>query len=300
MHHNSIHGAFHIGNQPLAGHQRGVHAQFNALGYASFFTPFGNAQQFDAVAQLLGVFDVDRCQLGNAFHVGFVELHGDAESDCVHDGGLVCSVDAFDVEGGVGLGIAQALGLFEHHVKVQPFVAHFAQNEVCCAVDNACQPLDAVGCKPFAQCLDDGNAPGHGSLEGHHHAFLLRSFKNFGAVHGQQRLVGRHHVLAIFNGFEHQVFGNGVAANQLDHHIHIGAGNGGKGVVHHLNTVTHNAAGVVHIAVCHHGNFNAAPRARLDLGLVALQDFEYTAANSANTHQGDFERFHALTSVGSE
>ena len=185
MHHNGIHGAFYIGNQPLAGHQCGVHAQLYALRVAGFFAPFGNAQQLDAVAQMLGVFDVGGRELGDALHIGLVKLHRNAESNGAHDGGLVGGVHAFDVKRRVGLGIAQALGLFEHHVKVQPFVAHLAQNEIGGAVDDAGQPLDAVGRQALAQCLDDGDAAGHGRLKRHHHAFLLCGLKNFGAVHGQ-------------------------------------------------------------------------------------------------------------------
>ncbi|KAF5293037.1 hypothetical protein FQA39_LY19380 [Lamprigera yunnana] len=99
-----------------------------------------------------------------AFDIGFVELHGDAEGDGAHQGDFVRGVHAFDVEGGVGLGIAQALGFFEHHVKVQALVAHFGQDEVGGAVDDAGDPLDLVGRQPLAQRFDDGDATGHRRL----------------------------------------------------------------------------------------------------------------------------------------
>jgi hypothetical protein len=132
--------------------------------------PARDAQQLDAVAQLLGVLDVGGGQLGDAFDVGLVELHRDAEGDGAHQRGLVRGVHAFDVEGRVGLGIAQALRLLQHHVEVQALVAHLGQDEVGGAVDDAGDPLDAVGRQALAQRLDDGDAAGHRGLEGHHHA----------------------------------------------------------------------------------------------------------------------------------
>ena len=53
-----------------------MHAQLDA-----FRRALGDAQQLDAVAELLGVADVGRLQLGDAFDVGLVELHRDAEGD---------------------------------------------------------------------------------------------------------------------------------------------------------------------------------------------------------------------------
>ncbi len=46
-----------------------------------FVGALGDAQQLDAVAQLLGVLDVGSAQFGDAFNVGLVELHRNAESD---------------------------------------------------------------------------------------------------------------------------------------------------------------------------------------------------------------------------
>lgn len=75
---------------------------------------------FDAVAQLLGVLDVGGGQLGNAFHIGLVKLHRNAKGNRAHQGRLVRGVHAFDVKGGVGLGIAQTLGFLQNNVKVRP------------------------------------------------------------------------------------------------------------------------------------------------------------------------------------
>eukprot|EP00825_Cyclidium_porcatum_P047858 TRINITY_DN7862_c0_g1_i2.p2 TRINITY_DN7862_c0_g1~~TRINITY_DN7862_c0_g1_i2.p2 ORF type:complete len:142 (+),score=38.06 TRINITY_DN7862_c0_g1_i2:100-525(+) len=47
-------------------------------------------------------------------------------------------------------------------------------------------------------------------------ALLLRSRENLGAMHGEQRLVGRHHVLAIGDGLHDHFLGHAVAADQLN------------------------------------------------------------------------------------
>jgi hypothetical protein len=147
----------------------------------------------------------------------------------------VRGVHAFDVEGRVGLGVAQALRLFQHHVEVQPLVAHLGQDEVGGAVDDAGDPLDAVGRQALAQRLDDRDAAGHGGLEGHHHALGVRG-EDLGAMHGQQRLVGGDHVLAGGNGFHHQRAGDAVAADQLDDDVDVGVGDDGARVADHLTS----------------------------------------------------------------
>jgi hypothetical protein len=143
----------------------------------------------------------------------------------------VGGVDAFDVEGRVGFGIAQRLRFLQHLGEGQALVAHLGKDEVGGAVDDAGQPLDAVGREAFAQRLDDGDAAGNGGFEGDHHALLLRGGEDLIAMHGQQRLVGGDHVLAVFDGLEHQLLGHAVAADQFDDDVDLGVGDDGEGVV---------------------------------------------------------------------
>ena len=76
------------------------------------------AEQLDAVAELLGVGDVGRLQLGDALDVRLGELHRHAERDRADDRRLVRGVDAVDVEGRVGLGVAEPLRLGERGGEV--------------------------------------------------------------------------------------------------------------------------------------------------------------------------------------
>ena len=208
LNHDRVHGAFHVGNQTLGWHQTRMHAQFNA-----FVSSLGHAQQLDAVTQLLGVLNVNSAQLGDAFDIGFIELHGNAKSNGTHQGDLVGSVHAFDVESRIRFRITQALGFFEHHAEIQTFVTHFRQDEVGRAIDDASHPLDAVGGQALAQSFDDRDTPSDSCLKGHHHTLGLCRGENFSAVNSQQGLVGRDHVFTGCNCLQHQCLGNTVTTN---------------------------------------------------------------------------------------
>jgi len=243
---------------------------------------------------LLCVADVHRLQRGDAFDMRLVKLHRHAKGDCRHDGGLVCGVDAFDVKGGVAFGIAERLGLLQRDSKVQALAAHFADDEIGSAVDDAGDPFDAVGGQALAQRLDDGNAAGHRGFKSHHHAALAGCGKDFRAVHGQQRLVGGDHVLAGSNGLQHQAARNAGAANQLDDDVDGRVADDLARIGHHGSGIAHHFARSGHVAPRHGLDDDFTPGAALDLGLVALQDVEHAAADNTKAHQAHLNRFHAL------
>jgi hypothetical protein len=166
------------------------------------------------------------------------------------------------------------------------------QDEVGGAVDDAGDPLDAVGRQPLAQRLDDRDATGHRRLEADHHALGTRRGKDLGAVHRQQRLVGRDHMLAGGNGFHHQGLGDAVAADQLDDDVDVGVGNDGAAVGHHLHVGADDAAGALGVQVGHHGDLDAAAGAAADLCLVAGQHLEGAAADGADAEQADLDGLH--------
>ena len=53
-----VHHAFHIGDQTARRNQRRMHAQLDAVGHA-----FGDAQQLDAITELLGILNIFARQL---------------------------------------------------------------------------------------------------------------------------------------------------------------------------------------------------------------------------------------------
>ena len=157
-----------------------MHTQLNAGGSA-----LRNTQELDAITQLFGIAYVLRFKLGNAFHIGFVKLHRHAKGNRRHDGGFVRSVNALNIKRWVCLCITQSLRLFEHITKCQTFVAHFRQDEVRRAIDDARHPMNAIGTQTFAQCFDDRYATCNGRFKRHHHTFFMRSSKYLCAVHCQ-------------------------------------------------------------------------------------------------------------------
>jgi hypothetical protein len=230
--------------------------------------------------------------MGNAFHIGLVKLHPNAKSNGRHQGGFVRGIHAFDVESGVGLCITQCLGLLQHSVKRQAFVAHLRQNEVGRAIDDAGNPLDAVGGQALAQGFDDGNAPRHRCLESHDDALAVRRFKNLCAMHRQQGFVGGDHVFARSNGGHDQLTGNAIAADEFHHDVNIGVGHHRTCIVDHGDMGPHNLAGAIGVQIGHHGDFNAATCAALDFLLVALEHFKSAFAHGPNAQQAHLNRFH--------
>ncbi len=109
-------------------------------------------------------------------------------------------------------------------------------------------------------------------------------------MHGDQRLVGGDHVLAVFDGLEHQVAGYGVAPNEFDDDIDLGvardfehiSGNGGTG----------NLAVRVLRAHGDLGHFNTAPGTAGNLLGVALKYIEGSATDGPQPTDAYFDRFH--------
>ena len=124
-------------------------------------------------------------------------------------------VDAFDVEGRIGFGVTQGLRLGEYVFEGATLLTHFGEDEVAGAVDDPGNPVDAVGGQAFTDRLDHRDATGHGRFERHDDALLASLGENFITVNGDKCLVRGDHMLAILDGLEYQLAGNGVAAHQL-------------------------------------------------------------------------------------
>ena len=197
------------------------HAGMDALLDAEFGRP-RDAQQLDAVAELLGEGDIHRRDIADAIHLHPGEIDLAAEGDAREDGELVGGVDPVDIEAGIRLGIAQALGIGQHIGEFAAGLAHHRQDVVAGAVEDAVDALDAIGGQALAQGLDDGDAPRHGRLIAEAEALGLRLARQRRAVMGEQRLVRGHHMLAGGKGGLQKLARHALgAADELDHDIDL-------------------------------------------------------------------------------
>ena len=129
-------------------------------------------------------------------------------------------VVALDVEGRVGLGVAQLLRVLEALGKRDALVAHAGEDVVAGAVHDAVDARDAGRAEPLAQRLDHRDAAGHRRLEAELGARFLGQPGERHAVPGKQRLVGGDHRAADLERGLHRGERRAVlAADQLDEEV---------------------------------------------------------------------------------
>ncbi len=145
LYQDRVHRTFHVRNQALQRHQCWMNPQLDTVRSA-----LRNAEQLDAISELLGVRDVFLRQLRDAFGVDRIDVNRHPERDRRQNRELVCRVDTFYVECRVRFGIAEPLRLAERSVEGDPTRAHLGQDKVAGAVDDARNPLDPIGSQSFS------------------------------------------------------------------------------------------------------------------------------------------------------
>ena len=114
-----------------------------------------------------------------------VERDARAEGEAGQQGELVGGVEAADVEGRVGLGVALGLRLLQHVGEGAVLLLHLREDVVAGAVEDAVDAADLVGGERLAQRLDDGDAAGDRGLEVEGDAVLLGEPARARAVRGR-------------------------------------------------------------------------------------------------------------------
>ena len=196
-----------------------MNARFDAIAVQA-----RQAQVLDREAELSGVADVLDVDAGDALDMHAVGVDGGVERERGEDGELLRGVDAFHVEGWIGLGIAQPLRFRQRVFEAAAFLFHGGEDVVRGAVDDAGQGVDAVGGKAAAHGVDDGDAARHRPFEAERQAPFLGAGEERIAAGGEQRLVGGDDVLAGGDGVLHQRLRRAVAADQLHQHVDVVAG----------------------------------------------------------------------------
>ncbi len=157
----------------------------------------GLGQQLDGVAQFLGVANIGVLNVGNAPAWDGGDGHCDAEGDLGQNRQLVGGIDAVDVEGRIGLGIAAPLSLGQCLRIGLALFAHAGEDEIAGAVENALHRQDLVGGQALGQSGDDRDAAADRRLEGHSAVVTATHIEHFRAMLCQQGFVGGDDMFAV-------------------------------------------------------------------------------------------------------
>ena len=132
---------------------------------------------------------------------------------------------ALDVEGRVGLGVAEPLRLLQAVGEGELLLLHAGQDIVAGAVENSIDARERIAGQAFAQRLHDRDGAADRGFEIERHVVLLGDSRERNPVPRQQRLVGGDH------GFfrrqrrrDRRVRGIPLAADQLHEHIDLAIG----------------------------------------------------------------------------
>ena len=155
------------------------------------FGALGDAKQLDAIAELLRHREIERRDRRDAFDIDRVRVNLGAEGEARQDGELVRGIEAFDVEGRVGFGIAETLRILEALGKGQPFEFHPGEDVVAGAVEDAVEARDRIARQGFAKRLDDRDSARGRSLEGERDAL------GFGDLASARPCFARSALLAV-------------------------------------------------------------------------------------------------------
>ncbi len=129
-------------------------------------------------------------------------------------------VEAADVEGRVGLGIAELLRFLQAHVEGQTLLLHAREDVVAGAVEDSVDAVDAAAAETLTQGLDDRNAARDRGFERQRRVVGLGEFCQCDAMVRQQRLVGGDHGLpGGERRLDRALGGIAGAAHQLDKHV---------------------------------------------------------------------------------
>jgi hypothetical protein len=253
----------------------------------------GDGEELDAVAQLHRVLHVLLGDGGDALGVDVLEIDRGAEGEGGEDLELVGRIHPFDVEGGIGLGVALGLRFLEHDGEVETLPRHLGQDVVAGPVDDAEGREHAVGGQPVLHRADEGNAPGHCRLEAEHDAVAPGRREDLGTVMGEERLVGGDHVLACLERLEDEGPCRLEPTYQLDDDLH-------RRIVEYLGRVAHEGeAGDVEAVSRARGvgirdavQAQPAARALLHLRAVGLEDLDHAASDRTEAEKADPDLVH--------
>ena len=281
-HVDGVHGAVDLGEHVVGGDQRGVHADVDTgIGVA------GDAQQLNGVAELAGLGDVLGADGTDTLLVDVVGGHAGAKADGGEDGRFAGGIEAVDVGGRIGLGVALGLGVGEHVGVIGALGVHARQDVVGGAVEDAGDGQDLVAHQVVLERADDGDTAAAAGLALDLHAALARLLGERLDVAAEQCLVGGDDVLAVLKG-RGENLGRGVlAADQLDDDVDGGVGNDVVPVVRKGLALNTGCFGLLPGKRAGAGQLKVDAVGGQVLIVVALDQTSHAAADGSQTDQAD-------------
>ena len=131
------------------------------------------------------------------------------------DGDLVARIVAFNVEGGVGLGVSFFLRLGQSFGEGTAAPLHLRQDVIGGAVQDAVDRAKVLARQPFAHGVQNRRSARHTSFDSQAHVVRAAALNQLHAVFRHQLLVGRHQMLARIQRGKGDGAGGGENAHQL-------------------------------------------------------------------------------------
>ena len=279
---DGIEDAVDAGHGVVRRDQGGVDAEVEAVRGAA-----GGGEHADGVAEVGGVPEVAGAEGADALAVDLVGLDAAVEGEGGEDGELVGGVNAFDVVGGVGFGVAEALGLLEGFCVGCAALGHFGDHVVGSAVDDGAEAADIVGLKFALEDADDGDAAADAGFVAEFDAVSAGKVEESWAVLGHDLFVGGDDGFAGAEGAGDAIGGGGFAADQLDHDVDVIALAEGERVIKEVGVGDDAVATRCGVADGDGSNGEVAPGATGEGGSVAAEFVEDAPAHDAEAEQAD-------------
>ena len=92
---------------------------------------FACTKNFDRCIDLLCIFKIFRCDLGNTFCINILIINLLTICQRRQNGNLTAGIVTFHICRRIFFCISEFLGLFQDNIKIRPFFCHFRQNKVC-------------------------------------------------------------------------------------------------------------------------------------------------------------------------
>ena len=124
-----------------------------------------DGEELDDVSKGFREFDVGGADLLDAGDVDIFRVDGETVGEGGKKNGLVSGVPAVDVEGGIGLRIAERLGFAEGGGVVDAAQGHLLEDVVRGAVNDTGEGVDAIADEGILNNFYDGDAARDGGLE---------------------------------------------------------------------------------------------------------------------------------------